>query len=113
MLIDHMRQGYSFESFGADISVHRDTLYEWIKQHPEFSDAKKVGSEKCYKVWEAIGLEASKGRLNGASAAIWIFNMKNRFGWKDKQEISGPGDKPLTLVLKKWDDGDTTSAEAD
>ena len=29
----------------------------------------------------------------------WIFNMKNRFGWKDKTELSSDKDNPLTINL--------------
>ncbi|RZL29648.1 MAG: hypothetical protein EOP64_00150 [Sphingomonas sp.] len=42
-LTRHLAKGFSFESFGAEVNVHRDTLYEWAKRHRKFSDAKKVG----------------------------------------------------------------------
>jgi len=34
---------------------------------------------------------------------VWIFDLKNRFHWKDKVEVSGSSDeeaKPLILAYK-------------
>lgn len=45
-LTEHMARGFSFESFGAEVGCHRDTLYEWVKRHPTFSDAKKLGEAR-------------------------------------------------------------------
>lgn len=95
-LMGHMAEGLSFESFAGTIGVSRDSLYEWAKVHPEFSDAKKVGTELGRLFWEKLGrdhiLSESEsygnnqgGKSKSLNSAVYIFNMKNRFGWRDKQ----------------------------
>jgi hypothetical protein len=112
MLIDHMAKGYSFESFGSVTDTCKDTLYEWVKVHPEFSDSKKRATEKSRYWWESQGIDNilnkkemtkdSEGNTvlveTSLNAAAWIFNMKNRFKeeWRDKQEIETT---PSTLTV--------------
>lgn len=94
-LIDHMGAGLSFESFAAVIRVHRDTLFEWDKVHPEFSDAKKIAVLACQLFWENLGIKyilnesesfgEGQSKSTSLNSAVWIFNMKNRFKWRDKQ----------------------------
>jgi hypothetical protein len=79
MLIDHMSQGLSFETFAAIIQVDRDTLYEWRKVHPAFSDAFKRGRDLSQLTWERMGLEGITGKIQGFNVAGYIFNMKVRF----------------------------------
>jgi transposase len=86
LLIDHMATGLSFESFAAVVGVHRDTLYEWEKVHPEFAEAKKLAFDQCLLTWEKIGIgNIINKESRSLNASIWIFNMKNRFKWRDKQ----------------------------
>lgn len=90
MLIDHCAKGLSFATFSAAIDVNPDTLYEWCKAHPEFSEAKKKAQQACLTFWEQVGID---GMLNNKDfgSPIWIFNMKARFGhmgWTDKHEVS-------------------------
>lgn len=87
-LIQHMGEGFSFESFAGKIGTHRDTLYEWEKVHPEFSDAKKAATEACRLWWEEKGMQGLFSEYQGRkmNSALWIFNMKNRFKWKDRIE---------------------------
>lgn len=85
LLVSHMEGGLSFESFAAEVGVIPDTLYEWVKKHPEFSDAKKRGWALSQLFWEKIGIAGATGRIRGFNAASWIFNMKNRFKWRDLQ----------------------------
>ena len=40
MLIDHMSEGYSFESFGGIVGVSERVLYDWEKKFPEFLHSK-------------------------------------------------------------------------
>jgi transposase len=82
-LIEHMRQLHSFESFAANIGTHRDTLYAWCKEHPEFSDAKKQGRAVMLKGMENVGKGLFTGKIKG-NVSAWIFYMKNTTGWRDE-----------------------------
>lgn len=97
MLEDHMENGMSFESFSAKIGVHRDTLYEWVKVHPEFSDAKKKAHEKCLYFYEAAGVAGMMGKIKNFNTAAWCFNMKNRFQWTDRADINVNDMKPMII----------------
>lgn len=85
-LIQHMADGLSFEAFAADVDVHFDTLYNWCKLFPEFSEAKKVGLAKSIKWWEQAGMQGMRTQ-GGFNATVWVFNMKNRFKWHDQIKI--------------------------
>lgn len=89
-LIEHMSNGFSYETFAATIGCSRAVIYDWESQHPEFLDAKRAAFEKSQQWWEqqaALGLWQDKDgpQLN---TTLWIFNMKNRFGWTDKREVA-------------------------
>lgn len=89
MLINHCTAGLSFESFAGVVNTCIDTLYEWERVHSEFSYAKKEANAKCRIFWENIGIRAMAEEKDAPkiNSAIWIFNMKNRFKWKDRTEI--------------------------
>ncbi len=86
-LIAHMQQLHSFESFAANIGTHKETLYEWCKRHPEFSEARKAGRASLLKGMENIGKGLFTGKIKG-NVAAWIFYMKNTTGWRDDPNMS-------------------------
>lgn len=93
-LIEHMSLGFSFESFAGVVGVTRQSLYNWEKKFKSFKKAKGIGVSKSLMFWEALGIDGThKGK--GFNAASWIFNMKNRFGWSNKEEIKVTEDKNL------------------
>lgn len=100
-LIEHMKKGYSYQTFAALIEVNLDTLYHWQKIHSEWLKAKEIAFLHCQMHWELIGMQQAKGTLQGSSAS-WIFNMKNRFKWTDRQEIElgDKAEKTFTLNYK-------------
>lgn len=99
LLIKHMGEGLSFESFAAEINTCRDTLYNWKKEYPDFFDAHKAGLDKNLAFWEKIGRsQAIKGKGN---TVAWIFNMKNRHKWKDNHEVIGDEHSPINIVIKE------------
>ena len=78
-LIKHMAKGLSFESFAAECEVCFDTLYEWVKVYPEFSEAKKEGTALSMKWWESLLALASAGERKHANITGIIFALKNKF----------------------------------
>ena len=55
MLIEHMSHGNPIETFAAKIHVTIDTVYEWVKVYPEFSEAKRIGTPKWLAWWLRMG----------------------------------------------------------
>lgn len=108
MLIKHMAEGYSFESFAGTIDCGRETIYGWERLHEEFSDAKKVGFARNQLFWEKKGHEGLWSDKSASfNSTVWIFNMKNRHGWRDKTKEEAEDEKPMApqVVIKMPDNG--------
>lgn len=95
-LIEHMSTGLSYESFASVAGVNRSVLYDWESVFPEFLEAKEAAFGQCLLFWEQAGIDGLYNTVemdeNGKAikskalnATIWIFNMKNRFKWRDRQ----------------------------
>lgn len=81
--------------FAKKIGVNSDTLYEWAKHHPEFSDSLKAVKQLQEKILVINGLN---GCYNSTFA---IFTAKNVIGWRDQTQIdhTTKGDKMPTPIL--------------
>lgn len=66
LLIEHMKQGKSFQSFGAQINVAASTLYNWAESHKDFLEAYKVGKTYCLEFWESISRNQAAGIIPNA-----------------------------------------------
>jgi hypothetical protein len=86
-LIDFMSEGYSFEAFAGEVGTSYHSLYRWVQTQTAFRDAKKIAEGKYRKYWETIGKAGMLGKIPGFNTTIWIFSMKNRFGWSDRKEL--------------------------
>lgn len=103
-LINHMSQGLSYETYAGIIGVTRKTLYNWEKSHKDWRDAKEKAFELCQLFWEQVGvmgtlgavIRNNKGELidySKVNSTMWIFNMKNRFNWKDRMDMTSDDEK--------------------
>lgn len=90
-LIEYMACGMSFDSFAGKVGVNIATVYDWAEANEEFFEAKKIGFAKCKDFWEKVGIKGVTGKIDGFNVAAYIFNMKNRFGWRDKVDIDITG----------------------
>lgn len=91
-----MEKGLSFEAFAGLIKVSKQTLYTWCEKHAEFKEAKEIGEGLAHLWWERTGIEGlfMGGKDNPFNATVWVFSMKNRFGWRDKPKDEDEGDAP-------------------
>jgi len=70
-----------FSTYAREIKVNTDTLHEWKKVHPKFSEAYK----QCKEIQEEV--LAKYGLNGGFNATFSIFTAKNILGWRDVKEI--------------------------
>lgn len=81
----------SFQMFAHLIDVHVDTLHEWKKVHPSFSESYKKAKGLQEHMLQESGL------TNKFNPTITIFCLKNNHGWKDKVEVSGDKENPVAV----------------
>lgn len=84
-----MGEGLSLTAFAGEIGVARSTINEWMADHPEFSEAVKIGQGKRTAYLE-------RGLLSeevGPRITARIFALKNAAPdeWKDKREVEHSG----------------------
>jgi hypothetical protein len=78
-----------------------DTLLE---DYDEFRLTIKKAKSLCEVWWERKGREMTSGAQG--NSAVWIFNMKNRFGWRDKPEEEDKESakpEPVNVVINVHD----------
>lgn len=102
MVIDHMRDGASLTSFAGSIMVARSTINEWIDNHPEFSEAVKIGKALCASWWENVNRGLATGGQGNATSCI--FGLKNMApdDWVDRKAVehSGPNGGAIKTETK-------------
>lgn len=87
ILICEMEKGRSLTQVAAKFRVALETLEQWGKKYKELSGAIKIGTTLSQAWWEAIGQKNLKSK--NFQTGLWTQNMKNRFGWYDRDRNEG------------------------
>jgi len=115
--------GLTDEQIAEEIAIHTDTLYQWRKVHPEFSEALKGGKATPDDEVEAALLRRAKGfkyaeggkeKVALPDTTACIFWLKNRRPgeWRDKREHDVTGNIKGPLFVMMGDDADEDDGEA-
>ena len=83
-IIALMKEGASIEEICLELDICKQTIYNWFDNHPELLDAKKKGEDFSKGWWMKQGRTNLKDKEFNYTG--WYMNMKNRFGWADKQQ---------------------------
>lgn len=66
--------------------IYHETFERLMKEDPHFFEVLTKCKQMCENWWKTQGrINLENGKF---SPTLWYMNMKNRFGWKDKQDIT-------------------------
>ena len=104
-LMEHMQDGYSYESFAGKVAVSFKTLYNWEKAHPEFLQSKEIGRAMQLMYWEDKVKDSLPAGI--ANASVLTLAMRNICKWRMKDPEEKPpkdeADKPVLNINKKYE----------
>ena len=85
-LLDILEKGLTKAEAACKLKISRDTLYRWAKEHDEFGEALKVGTE-----WsEAENIEILRagdlGQIPKFNPTAYALYMNNTFGWSKGEQ---------------------------
>jgi len=103
-----MRDGASLCEVAYELKINVSTLADWREKNEEFSLAIKESLDDAQGWW------MTKGRKNienkSFNSTLWYMNMKNRFGWKDTQEVVQTSTTHMTISEHTQDIKDAAKA---
>ena len=84
IIINLSKEGASIVELAVALDISRQTLYNLSERDEHFLHTIK----KCKRYCEAWWLSKGRTELDNKDFSYtgWYMNMKNRFGWADKQE---------------------------
>ena len=90
------RDGFTNEQIAEKLGINPDTLYQYQKKYPEFSETLKRGKEIVdYQVENASLKNALDGNV---TAQIYWLNNRKPQQWKSKRENTESNKKEISKV---------------
>ena len=88
--------GESVAEVCVALGISKQAYYDWQEKYPEFYDAVHEGLKRSEAWWTMMGRSYLVQHHQGArlDTGLWKSNMANRFGWREKQDVTSD-DKPL------------------
>jgi hypothetical protein len=92
-VIEYGRMGKSRTWMAANLGITTETLYDWSRKYPEFSDALAYAKGLEQAHWEDLGHSGLTTPCFGQS--VWSRSMAARFPkeWREKSAVAVSGDE--------------------
>ena len=94
-ICDHVFNGATQKDAAAMSNISEDTLYDWLKEKPEFSESIKKAHAK-YK--EQLIARVKKASDKSWQAAAWILERRYKEDYALKHEVEHSG-KIITVTV--------------
>lgn len=85
VIMEASQDGASDVELRCLLGIGKQAWYTLLETNGEFSETISVCHDLCQVWWEKTGRKMATGA--DGNATVWVFNMKNRFGWHDKQSF--------------------------
>lgn len=110
-MLNLAKEGASIVELAVELGISKDTFYALSEREPEFSDSVKICKDLSENWWEKQGRTNLQNKHFNYTG--WYMNMKNRFGWKDRNDIT-TNDKDVTMPILggKSVQGDNSDSQA-
>lgn len=105
-IVEHMADGYPLVHFAVSIGVAQQSLHDWAKKYPEFSEAMKMAKQAFEAKLYEIGLQGTfADKFNTGPYSLLA---KNYLGWSDRQTVDQKTEHSggLNITIKKFARGD-------
>lgn len=93
---DEKERPYTISGLAYALNTNRQTLLDY-QEKDEFTDTIKKAKAKIEQFVE-------ERLFMGSNTAGVIFNLKNNYDWKDKQEIAADVNTDVTINIELTDD---------
>jgi transposase-like protein len=93
-----MSRGLSLSAAAQKVGVHRQRLYDWARQHPEFGDALDIARGMQLFHWESVALSPEVTAVQ-AKIALRILGRLNPEDW-GKQPLKSKEPTVTTAELR-------------
>ncbi len=86
LLVDWMKQGNSFPTFGTSLTppVSDSVLYDWVHRYPDFLEAKKLGKVFEMQFLERLHLRCMATGEGNPTAIVWAQKNRCRKYYKER-----------------------------
>ena len=102
--LDIFKEGKSIRNVAAKLGIHRDTLYEYMKIHPEFSDTVSHGLDLAFAYLEdkLFELIENKSKYNKPEFNAVNMALRTRFHevYGDRHKIDQTVDQTTSIEIK-------------
>ena len=85
IIMDCGQEGGSAVEMRCLLALGESAWGTLLEDSADFRRTVKSGQDLCQVWWERQGRKMTTGA--DGNATVWIFNMKNRFSWHDKQQL--------------------------
>lgn len=99
-VIEYGKRGKSKTWMASELNVHRDTINEWERVHPEFSDAMTRALQFSQRWWEDAGQNGMVA--DKFNSSVWSRSMAARFPeeWRENSELNLNGKLQITEIKR-------------
>jgi len=97
IILDEMSNGASLEEIKVYLGISNDLFYRFLKEEIDFSETIAWGKQLSKAWWMRMGrINLWNRKFN---CRLWYMNMKNRWGWTDKQETNVNIQVPTSIII--------------